>query len=70
MEEVTSNMTILVMIDYHAGHEVEYSGRKDPIFDECLWLRTEDRASSRQRKKPGFRLEANTSFGTHRRANE
>ena len=32
MEEVTSNMTIAVIMDYLICHEMEYSGRKDPIF--------------------------------------
>ena len=32
MEEVTSNVTISVMMDYLVCHELEYSGRKDPIF--------------------------------------
>ena len=34
MEEVTSNMTIAVIMDYLVCHEVEYSERKDPIFTE------------------------------------
>ena len=35
MEEVTSNVTIAVIMDYLACHEVEYSGRKDQIFADC-----------------------------------
>ena len=32
MEEVTSNMTIAVMMDYLVCHDTEYSEREDPIF--------------------------------------
>ena len=32
MEEVTSNVTIVVIVVYLDCHEVEYSGSKDPIF--------------------------------------
>ena len=41
MEEVTSNVTIAVIMDYLACHELEYSGRKvplSPIVTRTGWI--------------------------------
>ena len=35
MEEITSDVTIAVIMDFLSCHEVEYSGRKVPNFDDC-----------------------------------
>ena len=38
MEEVTSNETIAVIMDYLLCHEVKYAGKKDTIFGPSVLL--------------------------------